>query len=430
LANQGKNSADANVPAEDATIRVASIRGLTPLAKEAAAKAAVGLLAETPAPDVVGEVMQVFLNEKGGSSLLAASLSGAKLSEDTAKLALRSVTGSGREEPQLQAALREAGQLGSGPKVWAPAELAAILDTVSKEGNPARGEQVFRRAELSCVKCHAIGGAGGAVGPDLVSIGASAQLDYLLDSMTNPNKQVKENYNTVILALADGRVQTGIVTRKSATEIVLRDANDVEVAVPVSEIEEQSAGTSLMPAGLADGLTQTELADLIAFLSQLGKVGPYAPPSGAYAMRWEVLVPSDEAWTKLYRTSDTELLRQGANLGWKPAFSQVNGTLPLADLPAFRTRDRLAEKARQVMFLKTTAVVTTPGPARLILNDATGIDLWIDGESIPASQTTKVNWPTGNHTIHLAIDLQKRTGDVKLELSPEGSAQAKWQVKP
>ncbi|ODA29597.1 PVC-type heme-binding CxxCH protein [Planctopirus hydrillae] len=430
LSKPSEKVADAAVVNETDGVRLAAIRGLMVSASEAASQASALWLAEGPAPDVVSELLQTFLREKGGAVLLAKSLVTVKLSEDTAKLALRSVTGSGREEPQLQAALRESGHLGSGPKVWSTEELESILKKVSTEGNAARGEQVFRRAELACMKCHAIGGAGGAVGPDLVSIGASAQLDYLLDSMVTPNKQVKENYNTVILALADGRVQSGIVTRKSASEIVLRDANDVEVVVPVKEIEEQSAGTSLMPAGLADGLTQTELADLITFLSQLGKIGPYAPPSGKYAMRWEVLVPTDPAWTKLYRTSDTELLRQGQGLEWKTAYSQVNGALPLADLPAFRTRDRLAEKARQVMFLKTTATVTTAGEVVLSLNDPAGVEIWIDGESIPQAQIVRKSLGAGNHVIHLAIDLQKRTNEVRLELAAEKGAQAKWQIKP
>ena len=58
-----------------------------------------------------------------------------------------------------------------------------------------RGEAVFRRKDLTCLKCHSIAGAGGLVGPDLVSIGASAQVDYLVESLLVPNKAVKEGYH-------------------------------------------------------------------------------------------------------------------------------------------------------------------------------------------------------------------------------------------
>ena len=59
-----------------------------------------------------------------------------------------------------------------------------------KRGDPTRGEAVFRRKDLACFKCHAIAGAGGQVGPDLASVGASAPVDYLIDSLLQPNKAI------------------------------------------------------------------------------------------------------------------------------------------------------------------------------------------------------------------------------------------------
>ena len=47
-----------------------------------------------------------------------------------------------------------------------------------------------------------------------------------------------------------------------------------------------------MPVGLSDGLTRGELIDLVHFLSELGKVGPYASSKAAVARRWQALVPS------------------------------------------------------------------------------------------------------------------------------------------
>ncbi len=42
--------------------------------------------------------------------------------------------------------------------------------------DPNRGESIYRPSELQCTKCHAIGGAGGRLGPDLASSGATAQV--------------------------------------------------------------------------------------------------------------------------------------------------------------------------------------------------------------------------------------------------------------
>jgi len=65
---------------------------------------------------------------------------------------------------------------------------------VKEKGDAARGEAVFRRKELSCFQCHAIGGAGGQVGPDFMSLGASAPVDYLVESILVPDAKQKEGF--------------------------------------------------------------------------------------------------------------------------------------------------------------------------------------------------------------------------------------------
>ena len=68
------------------------------------------------------------------------------------------------------AALQTAGGFKAAVVKLSPAEMQAMVAQVAAEGDAARGEAVFRRAE--CLKCHSIAGAGGRVGPDLISIGA------------------------------------------------------------------------------------------------------------------------------------------------------------------------------------------------------------------------------------------------------------------
>src|SRR5690606_3689684 len=122
---------------------------------------------------------------------LTAALAGKTLGSDSAKISIRAVRGTGGNYPELIAALTTAGKLTNGTKQLSPPELAALLEEIKASGDPVKGETVFRRADLNCLKCHAIGGAGGAVGPDLVSIGGSAQLDYLVESLLDPSKKIK-----------------------------------------------------------------------------------------------------------------------------------------------------------------------------------------------------------------------------------------------
>ncbi|MEZ6107461.1 MAG: hypothetical protein R3B96_15400 [Pirellulaceae bacterium] len=56
---------------------------------------------------------------------------------------------------------------------------------------------------------------------------------------------------------------------------VLRDAEGKTHVIPQEDIDQSVEGGSLMPNGLKVLMTDQEFHDLIAFLSQLGKPGPY-----------------------------------------------------------------------------------------------------------------------------------------------------------
>ena len=251
------------------------------------------------APDQFGAaaiVLARVLERRGAPALLASALdqSGANFSTDLAKLCIRQVRDSGRDEPGLIAALQKAGRLKESSLRLSDQEMNQLLIDVSRLGDPARGEAVFRRKDLNCLKCHAIAGAGGQVGPGLESIGASAQPDYLVDSLLEPGKAVKENYHALTVATSDGKVYTGIKLRQTGSELVLRDGEGREVAIPTGAVDEQKEAGSLMPVGLTDALTRPELVDLVRFLSELGKIGPFAAGTDRVLRCWQIPEPSPE----------------------------------------------------------------------------------------------------------------------------------------
>src|SRR5207237_10689678 len=135
----------------------------------------------------------------------------------------------------------------------------------------------YGRTEVPCLAGHGSGGAGGQVGPDLTSIGASAQVDYLVESILIPNKAIKEGFHALRVVTVEDKVFLGIKVRETPTELVLRTQEDKEVSIPVKDIAERGNTRSLMPDGLADPLTTQEFADLVRFLPEPGKVGPYGP---------------------------------------------------------------------------------------------------------------------------------------------------------
>ena len=98
--------------------------------------------------------------------------------------------------------------------------------------------------------------------------------------------------------------------------------------IPADQIKSRKDGGSLMPAGLADPLTHQEFVDLVRFLSELGKPGPYAVTDAPVVRRWRVLDPVPES-----AAADQAKFPAGDSLGWYPAYSLVSGALPADALP-------------------------------------------------------------------------------------------------
>ena len=125
------------------------------------------------------------------------------------------------------------------------------------------------------MSCHQIGTQGGKVGPDLTSIGAYAQPAAILDSILNPNKDIKQGYETIILTRKDNTTVAGILQRQSDEATILRDPANQLVAVPRSDIREtKKSPISLMAPGLTATLRRDELIDLMRYLTSLGSQNP------------------------------------------------------------------------------------------------------------------------------------------------------------
>jgi putative heme-binding domain-containing protein len=214
--------------------------------------------------------MRAFLGARGAADQLAQALATTTLAPATARTALQDVTAAGRPEPGLTAVLERAAAVAGG-RTMTTEERAWILGRVSTGADAGRGRELYRRENLRCITCHRIDREGGRVGPNLTAIGSAAQPDYLLESLLDPAKNVKEGYGSLVVVTTDGQVTSGIPVSRSDTELVLRTALDKEVRLQLADIDEEAPGTSLMPAGLVDGLSKEEIADLVRYLSALGR---------------------------------------------------------------------------------------------------------------------------------------------------------------
>lgn len=407
--------------AQPPRVRAMAIGALAALDVPAAANQTTVLIRDDSAGTEAAAPIAALLDRKGGAAALAQELAGKTLPADAAKLAIRAVRGAAREEPALVAALTSAGGIQAGPRALSPAELNDLVAEVAAKGDAARGEAVFRRAEQSCLKCHSIAGAGGRVGPDLVSIGASAQVDYLIESILVPSSKIKENYHSLTVVV-DGRITSGVKVRETEKELVLRDAEDREVALSLDSIEEKIEGGSLMPVGLADTLTRGELVDLVRFLSELGKVGSYATENARVVRRWQALAPLAQPSSPLdFAASDLPLSGEtGAN--WTNVYSRVSGSLPLESIPTAST-DGAGGPLRLVRFQLD---VTTAGKVDLLVTG--GVEkMWCDGAPVAIGARVTLDLPDGVHTIALLLN-GKSADDLRLELADVPGSPAQVQI--
>ena len=238
---------------------------------------------------------------------------------------------------------------------------------------------------------------------------------------------MKEGFQSLVVATDEGKVLTGIKVRETDTDLLLRDVEDREFAIPLKSIEDQKSGSSLMPVGLVDKLTRSELIDLVRFMSELGKPGPYAAVTARVVRRWETLQPSNESYRRLSRTSDTQVVGDDTGLNWVPVYSSVSGSLPLVDVMDFTMRGRVAIVDRKFGFARCTVNVTTAGEVGLLLNDASGLEVWIDGKPIDPAIQLSLPLDVGVHRITFGVNLLSRTKPLRVELIDVNGSKAQAQ---
>ncbi len=138
-------------------------------------------------------------------------------------------------------------------------------------GDPQVGKKLFfDAARTKCAVCHRIEEQGGAVGPVLSQIGGKFDRPHLIESLLEPSRQIVEGYRTTTLLLDSGQVVSGIVKERSEKLIRVLDATDKLIEVDAAKVEqEQVADVSLMPEGVATGISPDEFTDLIAYLESL-----------------------------------------------------------------------------------------------------------------------------------------------------------------
>lgn len=230
--------------------------------------AVLSLLRDTSSPEAA-ELWRELLRYAGVVARLRELITAHELPAEVLAEGFRQMQSANIGDAELRRLL--ATKSGNPPPAYGWGDYHQLATRAMQQGDAARGALVYKRPEMGCVGCHAIKGVGGKVGPDLGTIGASAPLDYIVESLLTPGAAVKEGYTALLVVTDDGRQHLGLPVSETETELVLRDAKGQEIRLAKAAIEERSSAGSMMPAGLIDPLPPGDLLDLIRFCAELGR---------------------------------------------------------------------------------------------------------------------------------------------------------------
>ena len=144
-------------------------------------------------------------------------------------------------------------------------------EILALSGDADNGKRIFFEASgVLCRSCHKINGEGTDLGPDLSEVGKKFDRAKILDTILDPSKEVDPKFALYLAETSDGKVYTGLLAERTATEVVLKDAQNKAVRLAADDIEllvpQQQ---SMMPELLLRDMTAREVADLTEFLSSL-----------------------------------------------------------------------------------------------------------------------------------------------------------------
>jgi putative heme-binding domain-containing protein len=144
-----------------------------------------------------------------------------------------------------------------------------VLAQVQKTaGDATRGGQLF--GQIGCNGCHTVKADEPVKGPYLGTIATVYKRRELAEAILLPNKTLAQGFVANHFELKDGTEIDGFVVREAADAVTIRTITAIEQTIPISHIAlREKQQRSLMPDGLAAGLTVRELASVLDYLEQL-----------------------------------------------------------------------------------------------------------------------------------------------------------------
>lgn len=158
-------------------------------------------------------------------------------------------------------------------KNWTMADVEPLVKNKLTGRNFANGKAMYQATQ--CAICHRFGAEGGAVGPDLTSVGTKFSPRDLLESIIEPSKVISDQYATSSFITKDGLMVIGkLMGEENGSLLIATSPLDPTLTTLVKKDDVTSTSpmkVSVMPPGLLNPLNQDELLDLIAYMISGGR---------------------------------------------------------------------------------------------------------------------------------------------------------------
>ena len=141
-------------------------------------------------------------------------------------------------------------------------------------GNVDNGAKLFA---AQCTTCHrtAAVGRGGRLGPDLSRVGAARSRTALIREIRTPSEWIAPGYEAVTIVTKDGQKIRGTKKNEDVFSIQLMDVRERIQGYRKSDLQDLIyEKESLMPAYGPDRLSESDLNDLVGYLTTLRHSDP------------------------------------------------------------------------------------------------------------------------------------------------------------
>lgn len=153
---------------------------------------------------------------------------------------------------------------------WTVEEAVEVVEGNLENRNFEKGRNAFFAA--SCATCHQFDGYGGAIGPDLSTVGRNLSTEGLLEDIITPSAVISSQYNSSEVELKNGDTVSGLaVEEEDYVKVYSRDPDEAPEIYSDDEVASiESTEVSQMPPDLINTLSEDELRDLVAYLKSGG----------------------------------------------------------------------------------------------------------------------------------------------------------------